>query len=111
MAFGKHIKVLLDHNISLQLRLKYFDACVGPAILFGTAALPMTRTQLQDLDRLQRKMLRRIVDWRRIEEEDWRDTMLRMNQRLSRGENLYFWQPWSISFARNQWKYIYISHY
>ena len=107
MAFGKHIKVLLDHNISLQLRLKYFDACVGPAILFGTAVLPMTRTQLQDLDRLQRKMLRRIVGWRRIEGEDWRDTMVRMNQRLSRAEQLYFCQPWSISFARNQWKYIF----
>ena len=61
MAFGKHIKFLLDHNISLQLRLKYLDACVGPAILFWTVVLPMTRTQLQDLDRLQRKMLRRIV--------------------------------------------------
>ena len=84
MAFGKHIKVLLDHNISLQLRLKYFDTCVGPALLFGTAVLPMTRTQLQDLDRLQRKMLRRIVGWRRIEGEDCRDTMVRMNQRLSR---------------------------
>ena len=62
MAFDKHIKVLLDRNISLQLRLKYFDACVGPAILFGTIVLQMTRTQLQDFDRFQRKMFRRIVD-------------------------------------------------
>ena len=33
--------------------------------------------------------------------------MVRMNQRLSRAEQLYFCQPWSISFARNQWKYIF----
>ena len=90
MTFGKHIKVLLDHNISLQLQLKYFDACVGPAIPFGTAILPMPKIQLQDFDRLQRTMLRRIMGCGRIEGEDWRDTMVRMNQRLSRVEQLYF---------------------
>ena len=33
-AFAKHKAVLLDHNVSLQLRLKYFCARNGPAMLF-----------------------------------------------------------------------------
>ena len=60
-SFHKHKSALLDPHVSLQLRLKYFDACVGPTILFGMVAFPMTRNQIEDMDRLQRQMLRRIV--------------------------------------------------
>ena len=69
-SFHKHKSVLLDHNVPLRLRLKYFDACIGPSILFAIAVLPMTKGRLQELDKLQRKILRRIVGWRRIENED-----------------------------------------
>ena len=65
----------------------------------------MTRNQIKDMDRLQRQMLRRIVGWRRIDGEEWKETMKRMNLKLSRGLDLYYCQPWSISFARNQWRY------
>ena len=90
----------------MQLRLKYFDACVGPTILFGMAAFPMTRGQIEDMDGLQRQMLRRIVGWRRIDGEEWKETMKRMNLQLSRGLDLHYGQPWSIAFASNQWRYI-----
>ena len=51
-SFHTNKSVLLDHHVSLQLRLKYFDACVGPTILFGMAAFPMTRGQIEDMDRI-----------------------------------------------------------
>ena len=54
---------------------------------------------------ITRKMLRRIVGWRRVEGERWEDTMRRMNHRLAFDEQLYFCQPWSIMFARMQWRY------
>ena len=74
-SFHKQKSILLDHNVSLHLRLKYFDACVGPAFLFGIAVLPLSRFQIQKMDILQRKMLRRIVGWRRSEGEYWNITM------------------------------------
>ena len=60
-AFAKHKAVLLDHNISLKLRLKYFAAHIGPVILFGTPVVPMTTIQLDEIDKIQRKTMRRIV--------------------------------------------------
>ena len=51
-------------------------------------------------------MLRRSVDWRRIEGEEWRATMIRMNGRLARALQLYPCQPWWVRHARNQWRYI-----
>ena len=87
-----HLSTLLDHNVSLHLRMKYFDACVGPALLFGMAVLPLSRFQIQKMDILQRKMLRRIVGWRRSEGEDRNITMSRMNGRLAYASSLHFCQ-------------------
>ena len=105
-AFHKHKCVLLDHNISLRLRLKMNAANIGPALLFGTSVLPMTKHHLQKFDILQRKMLRRIVGWRRIDGEEWKDTMKRMNDRLEEAQRLFFCEPWSMIFARSQWRYV-----
>ena len=69
-SFRMPKSVLLDQNVSLRLHLKYFDANIGSSILFAIAVLPMTKGRLQELDKLQKKMLRRIVAWRRIENED-----------------------------------------
>ena len=80
--------------------------CVTPALLFALPAIPMTKTRISQLDVLQRKMLRRIVDWRRLDEEPWRDTMHKMSERLAAGERLYTCQPWSQAFARAQWRLI-----
>ena len=96
----------MDPNISLKLRLKYFDTCVPPAMLYGLTTFPMSQNDLKAMDVLQRKMLRRIIGWRRIDTESWRDTMLKMNQRLLFGQSLHFCEPWSISFARAQWRYV-----
>ena len=104
-AFHKHRKVLMNHHVSLYARLKYFDACVSPTILFALCTLPLTRRKLLALDVIQRRMLRRIVGWRRNEGEPWRDTMIRMNERLARADRLYHCELWSMAYARNQWRY------
>ena len=101
-AFHKHKCVLLDHKVSLRQRLKMFTASAGPALLFGTTVLPMTRHHLKKLDTSQRKMLRRILSWRRIDGEDWKETMKRMKLQIAHGLNLYYCRPLSISLVRNQ---------
>ena len=78
-------------------------AYVGATILFGMTVFPKTKNQNEDMERLRRRMLRRIIiGLRRIDGEEWKETMQRMNLRLSPGLDLYYCKPWSISFARNQ---------
>ena len=47
-----------------------------------------------------------IVWWRRVDGESWSDTMKRMNLRLAHGQVLFYCQPWSMTFARSQWRYV-----
>ena len=85
----------MDPHVSLQVRLQYFDTCVGPTILFGMAVFQMTRGQLEDINKLHKHVLRRIIEWRFIDGEDWKDAMKRMKLRLERSQYLYYYQPWS----------------
>ena len=66
----------------------------------------MPHSYLDKLDVLQRKMLRRLVGWTRIDDVSWRDTMRRMNIKLHRAQDLFYCQSWKIGFARSQWRYI-----
>ena len=88
-AFRKHRMILLNHDIALPLRLKFFDASISPCILFAMSILPLSKTQIESICVVQRKMLRRIVRWRRIGDEPWRDTMTRMRERVSRAIDLH----------------------
>ena len=45
--------------------------------------LSLTRTQLDRLGSVQRKMLRSIVGWVRVDGEEWETTMRRMKQRMN----------------------------
>ena len=83
----------------------FFNACVTPVVQFALAAFPLTKKHRDDLDILQRKMLRNIVGWRRIADEPWHDTMERMSNRLSRAQELHYISPWSLTHARAQWRY------
>ena len=105
-SFQKHRKCLLNKHISLKRRLHYFDVCITPCVLVALTSFPMLRSQLEALDILQRKILRRIVGWRSLPDESWEATMSRMKRRLEHGQMLYYCEPWSIRFARAQWRYI-----
>ena len=80
--------------------------CVSPSVLFALSVFPVKKSQLLALDILQRKMLRRIVGWRRLPDESWRDTMVRMNTRLQHASSLYYCESWMSKFARGQWRYV-----
>ena len=54
---------------------------------------------MEELDILQRKMLRRIIGWRRIEGEAWDETMRRMRDRSDHAHQLYPWQIWFYDFS------------
>ena len=56
-AFHKHRKTLLNHDISLALRLKLFDAVVTPSALFCIHVLPFTKSAQNEAPRSNRNAI------------------------------------------------------
>jgi hypothetical protein len=80
--FLTYKRIILNKQVSLKLKLKRFDSVVSPTAMFGLAILPLTKVQIDKLDVVQRRMLRSIVGWVRTHNEQWQDTMRRMNGRF-----------------------------
>ena len=105
-SFHKHKKVILNRHVSVAKRFRFFDICVTPSILYALVSLPLTRGHVGELDVLQRKMLRRIIGWRRVEGEAWDVTMHRMQDRMDYARShFYHWQIWSYRFFRDQFRF------
>ena len=92
--------------ISIQLRLRLFDAVITPTILYGLAVLPMSSSSLRKIQVVEKKMLRKMVGWIRIGDETWETTMRRMKHRVARALKQHPLKSWSVRMARYQWKII-----
>ena len=103
--FRNHKQVLCNPHISLKLRLQFFEATITPSVLYGVTTLPLTQSQLDRLDAAQRRMLRSIVGWVRIEGEDWRDTMHRMKLRLQHALAMHPLRPWTQQLFTRQYRF------
>ena len=104
--FGQMKNILCNHHISIQLRLKLFDAVVTPTILFGLAVLPLSSASLEKIQVTQRKMLRKMVKWVRIQGEAWDVTMRRMKMRVASASEKYPVMPWKNRIAKYLWQFI-----
>ena len=76
-----------------------FHTCVSSCVLFATAIPPLSQTQIQSICIVQRKMLRRIVGWRQLDDEPCCDTMIRMNQPLTSAMQLHLFYQGEIQYA------------
>ena len=94
--------VLTNRHVSIKGRLQLFNAVITPTILFGLGSLPLTKRQLEDIDALQRKMLRSIVGWYRVEGEAWSDIMRRMKSRVQSALPQWPVPPWSEVYRSTQ---------
>ena len=102
LKYHQFADTMQNRNIPIKLRLRLFDSVVTPSVLYSLTTTPLTQKDLDKLDALQRKMLRRIVGWVRLEEEAWQLTGHRMKRRL---EAALAQQPvtdWSIRRNRQR---------
>ena len=102
--FHIHRHIFVDKAVSVYARLKLFQSVTSPTILFGLSEIPLMRSQVKQLDTLQRRMLRRVVGWIRSPAESWSDTMRRMNTRLEHALPVFPMEPWSVQLARQQFR-------
>ena len=103
--FHKHRQELTDKHVSVCSRLKLFQSVVTPSALFGLAACSLTSQQVEKLDAVQRRMLRSLVGWTRVEGEDWAVTMRRMRDKVNKALAIYPVAPWSKQLAKQVYRY------
>ena len=86
--------------------MKLFDSTISPSLLFGLAVLPLLASDVEKINVVQRKMLRKIVGWVRIPKEPWENTMRRMSARVENALLQSKMKIWSIRLAETQWKFV-----
>ena len=69
-SFHKHRKALTNRDVSLRLRLRLFHSVVFPVVLFGLSCISLIDGLLSKIDVVQRRMLRYIVGWVRVLDEE-----------------------------------------
>eukprot|EP00973_Karenia_brevis_P033083 4565612-Karenia_brevis.AAC.1 len=80
--FHKRSYIFKNPALSIKKKLRFFDAYVTPSALYGLAAIAITTTSLQTLGIVQRKMLRLMVGWTRVQDETWEATMHQMKMKI-----------------------------
>ena len=88
-------RVLTNQNVPVHLRLQLLDSVVSPTAVYSLSTTPLTSAQLERLDATQRRMLRRIVGWVRLDDEAWELTGRRMKQKLNAALSRYPVRTWS----------------
>ena len=83
LKFHEQRATLVNKHIPIHLRLKLFVSVVTPSALYSLSSTPLTATQLGKLGATQRRMIRKMIGWRRVAEEDWAETGHRMKERLA----------------------------
>ena len=95
MKFNEHRDTLLNRHVSLRLRLKLFDSVITPTIVLGLLTCPLTSNQLQKLEVVRNRMLRSIVGWAPLVDNDWHALMQKMNKNLENAQQIYNVRPWT----------------
>ena len=101
----KHRKALTNRDVSLRLRSRLFRSIVSPVVLFGLSCISLTDGLLSKIDVVQRRMLRCIVGWVRVLDEEWEVTMRRMRGEVNRGTKLISLWPWTYYIGDRQWMF------
>ena len=89
----------------MKLKLKYFQAYVTPCALYGLGALTLGKVSLERMAIVQRKILRLIVGWNRLEDEPWKTTMQRMKIKVSNALHSYFVESWDKVILERKWSW------
>ena len=95
MKFNEHEDTLLNRHVSLRLRLKLFDSVITPTIEFGLMTCPLISNQLQKLEVVRNRMLRSIVGWAPLVDNDWHALMQKRNKKLENAQQIFNVRPWT----------------
>ena len=72
-------------------------------MLYRLTIIPLTNAQCKHMDAIQRRMLRSVVGWIRLPDDEWADTMRRVNRRVERALKNFPVKQWTQQFADRQY--------
>ena len=98
-ACGRFVRQTRSHTTAP------FQAVITPTVLYGLSAAALSAQQLEKLNATQRRMLRNMVGWTRVDAEDWSDTMRRMRRKVESALQSFPVADWSAQFLRNQFRF------
>ena len=93
---------LTNKHVNIKLRLRLFDAVVTPSALYGLAPSPLTKHDFETLGITQRKMLRSIVGWTKLSEDEWSDVYRRLRQKIRVATQQQPCQDWMEELQRRK---------
>ena len=106
-AFYANIRILCDKTVSLQHRLRYFDAVVSPVACYAAGHRTIFKEDLHKLDVTFRRLLRSVVgppgsmDWSR----PWHEILHVWNGRVHEQTRLCDVETWSKKCLNAHWKF------
>ena len=80
VKFNEHRDTLLNRHVSLRLRWKRFDSVITSTMVRSLFPRPLTSNQLQQLEVVKNRMLRSIVGWAPLVDNDWHVLMQKMKK-------------------------------
>ena len=80
MKFNESKDTLLNGHVSLRLRLKCSDSVITPTIVVRVLACPLISHEFQQLEVVKNFMLRSIVGWAPLVDNDWHELVQKMNR-------------------------------
>jgi len=105
-AFHANKAILCDHNVTLRLRLNFFEKVITPAACFAAGRRTVYQNDLHQIDVLCRKLLRRVVgppgdvDWSKPWHEVLHAWHEKLNQILEENDVML----WSHNVLSQYWK-------
>ena len=86
---------LTNKHVAIKLRLRLFDAVVTPTVLYGLISSPLNSHDYDRLAITQRKMLREMVGWVKLPDDEWNDVFRRLRIKIQKATDQYPIRMWA----------------
>ena len=89
----------------MKKRIRLFESCIVPCILYATSTLSTTLLNLEFLDIVQHKMIRKMIGYGPHPDYDWEATMRNMKFKMEQVFSSFRIKNWSeiILTRKFQW--------
>ena len=103
MKYRNFQHIFEDKHIPFGLRLRLFEAVVTPTVLYSLETCPMTQKLQNQLDVVQRTMVRKLIGWVCSTEHSWEMRGHKMKERMNYYLSRHPMRVWSdMLFKRKQ---------
>ena len=86
---------LTNKHVAIKLRLRLFDAVVTPTVLYGLISSPLNSHDYDRLAIIQRKMLRKMVGWVKLPDDEWNDVFRGLRMEIQKATDQYSIRMWA----------------